>query len=170
MKMDEPAISHTHSVEEGVKAIHQIYGHYRDGMVMSEFFKFSVEAWVAYARREQCEYTLWSADEVDTFMQLEAPEWVQELYRDVRFVVQRVDVARFFILYNRGGFYADLDTFPNSDRFPKVPLGMCNMVARGTKVRRHKFEWEIEVVVAENGNPAILEILEDMKLAMAEKK
>ena len=94
---------------------------------------------------------------------------MQELYRDVRFVVQRVDVARFFIIYKRGGRYADLDTFPNLDRFPKVPLGMCKMLARETKALRHKPEWEIEVVVAEKGNPALMEILADMKVAMAEK-
>ena len=42
LKMDEPAISHTHSVEEGVEAIHQIYGLYRDGEEMSELFALSM--------------------------------------------------------------------------------------------------------------------------------
>ena len=74
--MYEPAISHTHSAEEGVEAIHQIYGLYKDGKEMSELFKLSAEAWQAYARREPCEYKLWSANEVDTLMQLEAPAWV----------------------------------------------------------------------------------------------
>ena len=170
MNRDEPAISHTQSVEEGVKAIHQIYGLYRDGKEMSDLFKLSSKAWEAYARREQCEYRLWGADDVDTLMQRESPDWVLKLYRDVRFTVQRADIARFFILYQRGGLYADLDTFPNIDRFAQVPLGMCKMLARETKAMRNKPEWEIEVVVAEKGNPAILEILGDMKVAMAEKE
>ena len=170
MNRDEPAISHTQSVEEGVKAIHQIYGLYRDGKEMSDLFKLSSKAWEAYARREQCEYRLWGADDVDTLMQRESPDWVLKLYRDVRFTVQRADIARFFILYQRGGLYADLDTFPNIDRFAQVPLGMCKMLARETKAMRNMPEWEIEVVVAEKGNPAILEILEDMKIAMAEKE
>ena len=59
--------------------------------------------------------------------------------------------------------------FPNIDRFPKVPLGLCKMLARETPAMCHTPEWEIEVVVAEKGNPAILEILEDMKVSMAEK-
>ena len=92
-----------------------------------------------------------------------------ELYCGVRFPVQRADVARFFILYTLGGLYADLDTFPNLDRFPQVPLGMCKMQARPIKTNRHKFEWKIEVVVAEKGDMAILHILEDLKAAMAEK-
>ena len=103
-------------------------------------------------------------------MQLEAPAWVLSLYRDVRFLVQRAAVARYFILYKCGGLYADLGTFPNRDRFPKVPLGVCNMLARETTAMRSMPEWELEVVVAEKGNPAILEILADMKVEMAEKK
>ena len=160
--MDEPAIVRKHFPEEGVEAIHQIYGLYRDGKEMSELFKLSAEAWQAYARREQCEYKLWSANEVDTLMQLEAPAWVQTLYRDVRFSVQRAAVARYFILYKCGGLCADLDTLPNRDRFPKVPLGVCTMRPRETAAMRST-HLEFEVVVAEKGNPAILKILEGMK-------
>ena len=83
--------------------------------------------------------------------------------------MQRVDVARFFILYKYGGLYADLDVFPNLETFPLVPLGLCKMPARETKTMSHKHEWEIEVIVAEKGNPFILDILEDMSRAMAEK-
>ena len=170
MKRDEPAISHRHTVEEGVEGIHQIYGLYRDGKEMSELFKLSAKAWEAYARREQCDYKLWGADEVDALMQQEAPYWVLELYRGVRMPVQRADVARFFILYHRGGLYADLDTFPNIDRFPKVPLGLCKMQARETKTRCKKPAWEIAVIVAGKGNTALLQILQDMKVAFAEKE
>ena len=169
MGIDTPAISHTLSGEKGVEAIHQIYGLYRDGKEMSRLFKLSAAAWEAYAKREQCEYRLWTANEVDTLMQLQAPDWVLQLYKDVRYAVQRGDIARFFILYKYGGLYADLDTFPNLHRFPKVPLGICKMLARETKSIRLKPEYEIEVVVAEKGNTAILGILEDMKVAMAEK-
>ena len=46
---------------------------------------------------------------------------------------------------------------------------MCKMLAREIKVIRRKPEWEIEVVVAEKGNKAILDILRDMKISMAQK-
>ena len=55
------------------------------------------------------------------------------MYRDVRFLVQRADVARFFILFKFGGLYADLDVFPNLEKFPLVPLGLCKMLASETK-------------------------------------
>ena len=154
---------------QDVKFIHQVFGLFRVEEPMSELFRLSSSAWRAYATRNGCEYKLWTADEVDTLIQLEAPEWLQILYRDVRFPVQRVDVARFFILWKYGGLYADLDVFPNIDTFPLVPLGMCKMLARETKTMRQKHEWEMEVVVATNGNQLLLDILDAMSDAMAEK-
>ena len=59
--------------------------------------------------------------------------------------------------------------FPNLDQFPLVPLGLCKMLARETKTTCIKHEWEIELVVATEGNQCLLEILEDMSPAMAEK-
>ena len=99
---------------------------------MNALFSMSSEAWKAHATLNQSEYKLWTADEVDTLMQQEAPEWVQSLYRNVRFPVQRVDVCRFFVLFKYGGLYADLDVFPNLATFPLVPLGLCKMLASET--------------------------------------
>ena len=80
---------------------------------MSPLFKLSSNAWQAYCRRHKCRYVLWGADEIDTLTQKFAPESVVARYRDVRFVVQRVDIGRFFVLFAYGGLYADLDVFPN---------------------------------------------------------
>ena len=93
---DVPAMRHTRPDAAGVHKIHQFYGLYRDGKGMSPLFSLSSEAWQAYARRHQCEYKLWKADEVDTLLQLEAPDWLITLYKDVRYHVQRVHIARFF--------------------------------------------------------------------------
>ena len=136
---------------------------------MFGLFRLSSSAWQPYATRHQCEYKLWTADDVDQFIQLEAPDWVQTLYTGVRFPVQRVDVARFFILFKCGGLYADLDVFPNLEKFPLVALGLCKMLARETKTMRCRHEWEMEVVVATEGNQFLLDILQGMSGAMAEK-
>ena len=123
-------MSHNRSVDAGVEFIHQVYGLHRDGRDMPGLFKRSSSAWQAYAGRRQCKYKLWTADDVDTLIQREAPPWLQTLYKQVRFNVQRVRVACFFILYKYGGLYADLDIFPNLEKFPLVPLGLCKMLAR----------------------------------------
>ena len=127
MGRDVPAMRHTRPDAAGVHIIHQLYGLYRDGKEMSPLFSLSSQAWQAYARRHHCEYILWSADEVDTLIQLEAPAWLITFYKDVRYHVQRVDIARFFILYKYSGLYADLDVFPNLEKFPLVLLGLCKM-------------------------------------------
>ena len=134
---------------------------------MSSLFESSSSAWQAYAKRQQCQYKLWTADDVDTLIQLEAPERVLNLYKDVRFPVQRADIARFFILYHYGGLYADLDVFPNLEKFPLVPLGLCKMLAGRTKRKFCIPQWKTELVVATKGNEVILDILNDMSRAMA---
>ena len=88
---------------------------------MSSLFKISSEAWQGYALRHLISYRLWTADEVDTLIQLEAPEWLQASYRNVRYTAQRAAVARFFILFKYGGLYADLDTFPNLEKILWFP-------------------------------------------------
>ena len=167
MKRDVPAMSHKEGA--GVKFIHQLYGLFRDGKEMSPLFKQSSSAWQQYAIRHQANYKLWTADEVDTLILLKAPSWLTVLYRDLRFPVQRADVGRFFILYKYGGLYADLDVFPNLEKFPLVPLGLCKVLAMDAETKRVKPEWETEVVVATERNELILEILWDMCEAMAEE-
>ena len=110
---------------------------------MSELFKLSSTAWKEYATRNDGTYKLWAADEVDTLMQQHAPQWLQTLYRHVKYPVQRADISRFFILWKYGGLYADLDVFPNLGKFPLVPLGLCKMLARETKTMRHKHDLDI---------------------------
>ena len=162
MGRDVPAMSHKRCDVPGVKIVHQIFGLYRDGKEMNALFKLSSSAWRAYAKRHVCVYICWTADMVDTLIQQKAPQWLQDFYNGVRYAVQRVDVARFFILFLYGGLYADLDVFPNLEQFPQVPLGLCKMVARETKTMCRKPEWEIEVVVATKGNDSLMEILSGM--------
>ena len=172
---DVPVMYHKHkgSVDAGAEFIHQIVC-FNDGTEdMPELFTQSSSAWKAYATRQHCNYKLWKPHEVDTLIQLKAPDWVHTLYRDVRFPVQRVRVACFFILFMYGGLYADLNTFPNREKFPMVELGLCKKATKplGEKsLIRRKHEWEIEVVVGTEGNECLMQILKDMSKAMEEKR
>ena len=175
MGREVPLITHNEARPgvAGVKIIHQTFGLYRDGKGMSELFLASSSAWQAYAKRHQCEYILWTADKIDLFMQLEAPDsvpdWVLELYTDVRFALQRVHVARFVILFVHGGLYANLDVFPQLEMFPEVSLGLCKVLAKPTRTMRAKHEWATKLLVAIKGNPFLLDILQAMFKSMAEK-
>ena len=119
MDREVPAMSHKRSVDAGVTFIHQVYGLYRDEKEMSGLFRLSSSAWQAYAKRHQCVYKLWNADEVDALM-FSVPIAL-DVYADARFAAQRADIGRFVILYVYGGLYADLDVFPNLEKFPLVP-------------------------------------------------
>ena len=116
----------------GVAIVHQIYGIFRDGVEMSPLFKLSSESWQAYCRRQSRRYILWTADVLDTLIQKFAPKSIVALYRDVRFLVQRVDIGRFFVLFAYGGLYADLDVMPNREAYPQVSFGFCKMASRAT--------------------------------------
>ena len=65
-------------------------------------------------------YILWTADAIDTLIQKYAPHNIATMYKEVRFVVQRVDIARFFLLYIYGGLYVDLDVLSNREVYPQV--------------------------------------------------
>ena len=161
-----PALSQHSSDVSGVSIVHQIYGVFRDGKEMYDLFKLSSKAWQAYCRRNNIRYILWSADHLDCLILTYAPPFVVALYKKVRYVVQRVDIGRFFVLYVYGGLYADLDVLPNRESYPQVTLGLCKMASRARSRQR---EWEIEVVVASRGNPNLLELILHLELATQEK-
>ena len=151
----------------GVAIVHQIYGLYRDGKDMSQLFFLSHTSWKLYCTRQKCRYILWTADAIDTLIQNYAPHNIATLYKEVRFLVQRVDIARFFILYLYGGLYADLDVLPNREVYPQVTLGLCKMPSRAVS---QPPQYEIEMVIATSGNFSLLKLLDYMCSATNEKK
>ena len=91
-----PALSQHSSDVSGVSIVHQIYVVFRDGKEMSDLFKLSSKPCQAHCRRNNIRYILWSADHLDWLILTYAPPFVVALYKKVRYVVQRVDIGRFF--------------------------------------------------------------------------
>lgn len=54
------------------------------------------------------EYMLWTHDEIDTFIKTNYP-WILETYNSYPYPMERLDAARYFILYHYGGVYIDMD-------------------------------------------------------------
>ena len=129
---------------------------------MPGLFKLSPDAWQAYCLRNNCRYILWGADDLDSLILKHAPPFVVTLCKNVRFVVQRVDIGDFCLLYAYGGLYADLVVLPNRERYPHVTLGLCKMASRA---QSQQSELEMEMFVASRGNPNLLQLLVHMKLA-----
>jgi mannosyltransferase OCH1-like enzyme len=56
-------------------------------------------------------YTFWSDADLEALIAADFP-WFLQRYRAFPHVIQRVDAARYFILFKFGGVYADLDVAP----------------------------------------------------------
>ena len=54
------------------------------------------------------EYKMWDDDDLDNFMKTKY-EWFYDIYKNYDAHIKRVDSARYFILYEYGGIYADMD-------------------------------------------------------------
>jgi len=53
-------------------------------------------------------YMLWTHSRIDKFMEDNYP-WFMDTYHSYPYQMQRLDAARYFILYHYGGVYADMD-------------------------------------------------------------
>jgi len=79
------------------------------------------------------EYKLWTDLELSAFMEKEYP-WFFPFWKSYPHHIQRVDSARYFILYHYGGVYADLDFLcltpldPIVDQIPGVIFGQEGML------------------------------------------
>jgi mannosyltransferase OCH1-like enzyme len=56
-------------------------------------------------------YILWTDDLVLSFIEKNYPEYL-EFYKNYEYLIQRADMIRYFILYDFGGVYCDLDLYP----------------------------------------------------------
>jgi len=54
------------------------------------------------------EYKMWTDEDLDQFMRVYYPDYY-EMYRGYNMNIKRIDAARYFILREYGGIYADMD-------------------------------------------------------------
>src|SRR5687768_5764884 len=88
------------------KIIHQTW---KDNDI-PEHWKDSPEAWKLH--HPNWEYRFWTDSDLRNLIRDKYP-WFLEIYDNYPYPIQRVDAARYFILYTFGGIYSDLDILPN---------------------------------------------------------
>lgn len=59
---------------------------------------------------------LWTDDDIQRLISSKNYSFLKRTFDSYSFNIQRADLARLLILYDQGGFYADLDVFPSSRR------------------------------------------------------
>ncbi|XP_074649169.1 uncharacterized protein LOC141904479 [Tubulanus polymorphus] len=65
-----------------------------------------IVSWMKY--HPDWEYWFWTADQIDEFVNRRYPKYI-EMFRRYPQYMQRADSMRYFVLYEFGGVYADLD-------------------------------------------------------------
>ena len=64
--------------------------------------------WKIFFPHKEFRHILWTDEDLDVFMKKEYP-WFYPTYQAYPKNIQRIDIARYFILYKYGGIYADMD-------------------------------------------------------------
>lgn len=100
------------------KIIHQIMHNFKEKYPpkettelpeIPEKWKLSPEEWKRLHPGWQ--YMLWDSYKSRELIRINYP-WFLEKYDSYKYPIQRVDSARYFILYHYGGVYSDLDLYP----------------------------------------------------------
>jgi len=93
------------------KKIHQIYIDFGNGKKLeeNELFMRSIET--INELMPDYEHKIWKEGDILDLIEREIPTFL-EFYNELRYAIQRVDVARYIILYLEGGIVMDLDLIP----------------------------------------------------------
>ena len=107
------------------------------------------------------EYRMWYDADLDNFMKEKYPEY-WPMYQNYPRKIQRIDVARYFILYEYGGIYADMDfecVRPFMDRVDDSKVG----VAESQHLEDNGEELQNALMISPEKHPFWLEVFKDLK-------
>ena len=115
------------------RIIHQIWFRLsrKSKTLFKKFHKYQ-NSWMV--KNPTWKYVLWSEKMALAFMKLKFPEYL-DLYNSYPYAIQRIDVVRYFLLYEYGGLYADMDTecITPIDAFRKTFSKKLYLVETGNK-------------------------------------
>ena len=154
------------SFSENVAYVHQIYGIYKDGKPKSDLFEESVRRWKQVAASCGAIYHLWTPDEIETLIRNEYPQY-WPTYVNVRYPIQRVDMARILIAHFYGGLYSDMDVLPNRCEYARQQFAVCAVPAG--LAAKDKAYFDMEVISANPRNPVLLKWMDYIQKQIQEK-
>jgi mannosyltransferase OCH1-like enzyme len=103
----EPDSSIPHTIP---RVIHQTW----QSSNLSEYPQYnSYQLWKYRYELRGYQIRLWTDDDIEELIVGQYPDFHQ-YYHQFPYSIQRADIARYLILYHEGGFYCDLDVFPNA--------------------------------------------------------
>ena len=66
------------------------------------------ESWLTHFKSPEYEYRMWSDEDLDNLIKTDF-NYFYDIYKSYSKNINRIDIARYFILYKYGGIYADMD-------------------------------------------------------------
>tara|TARA_R110000744_G_scaffold157723_1_gene273671 strand:+ start:132 stop:884 length:753 start_codon:yes stop_codon:yes gene_type:complete len=101
------------------RIIHQIYFDFKKRPESKNFrsieeFRAGFDKTNQYCELNKIQHKLWTEQQIDQLIEYEFPD-LMELWNSFRYKIQKVDLAKFLILYIHGGIYLDLDCHPIRD-------------------------------------------------------
>eukprot|EP00435_Cladocopium_sp_Y103_P010085 s2496_g2.t1 len=94
-------------------------------------------------RNPGCEHKLWDDAEVEQLVRTKSPDVIWPIWNGL-LPVEHADVFRYLVLYDQGGYYADLDVGCSTpiDQFP-VPKNVSMILAyeSGSRLRERDRQW-----------------------------
>ena len=88
-------------------------------------YQNAAAAWRAY--HPDWEYKFWTDESMLKYMEDNHPDYL-DVYNGFRYPIQRSDFFRYFILYDYGGIYSDLDMFPTENLEKYLTPDVVNFV------------------------------------------
>lgn len=107
------------------------------------------------------EYRMWTDEDLDNFMKDKYPEY-WPMYQKYPRKIQRIDAARYFILHEYGGIYADMDfecLRPFMHRVDETKVG----VAESQHIEDNGEEFQNALMISPEKHPFWLEVFKDLK-------
>ncbi len=100
------------------------------------------------------QYIFWTDSDLERFIEERYP-WFLDIYRDYPYAIQRIDAARYFILYEYGGIYSDLDIICERN---------CDFLRSHPAVipETEPFGFSNDLIMSEPKHPFFLQMIENL--------
>ena len=81
------------------------------------------ESWKREFPESTYKHIMWTDEDLDILIKNDFP-WFYSYYINYPKNIERIDIARYFILYKHGGIYADMDFYCNKNFFNNVEFSI----------------------------------------------
>ena len=122
----------------------------------------SHNSWLKYYKEPEYKIMMWNDEEdINNFIKNKY-SWFYSIYCNYPHKIQRIDMVRYFIIYEYGGIYADMDyeCFKNFyDELPSDKISIVEAFHSNTIIRRFNFFLENSLIASPKYNNFWLDVI-----------